>query len=123
MPIHACQFCRCSCRHTRNKHFKQLALLVTIYFATSSCHSKSLSNLAYLGQPLKFLFIAFNLLMLLWLSTYWKDVGGMVDNGSDAERAGAAIGATLGTGMLMALWGFGDIILGLLVLFTRPKGT
>lgn len=61
--------------------------------------------------------------MLLWLSTYWKDVGGMVDNGSDAERAGAAIGATLGTGMLMALWGFGDIILGLLVLFTRPKGT
>ena len=41
---------------------------------------------------------------------------------TDAEKAGTAIGATLGFGMLMGIWVFGDIILGLLVLFTKPKG-
>ena len=34
---------------------------------------------------------------------------------------GAAIGGTIGTGMLMGVWIFGDIILGMFVLFTRPK--
>lgn len=33
----------------------------------------------------------------------------------------AAIGGTIGTGVLISFWGFGDLILGLLVLFTRPK--
>ncbi|MGE4350590.1 MAG: zinc ribbon domain-containing protein [Bdellovibrionales bacterium] len=76
----------------------------------------------FFGKLFKFLFIVFNILMLLWLGSYWKDIGGMVGNGSSAQQAGAAIGATLGTGVLVTFWGFGDIVLGLLVLFTRPKG-
>ncbi|EHU01692.1 hypothetical protein CKS_0132 [Pantoea stewartii subsp. stewartii DC283] len=47
----------------------------------------------------------------------------MVNNAaSDAERAGAAIGAGLGVMAIGGIWVIGDIILGILVLFTRPKG-
>lgn len=75
------------------------------------------------GKLLKWLFILFNLLMIAWV------IGGMISVSevaetaqSDAEQAGAAIGATLGMGMLLGLWVLGDLILGILVLFTRPKG-
>lgn len=49
--------------------------------------------------------------------------GELVNNAaSDAERAGAAIGAGLGVMAIGGIWVIGDIILGILVLFTRPKG-
>ncbi|MGL5403771.1 MAG: hypothetical protein ACRC9I_08370, partial [Acinetobacter sp.] len=58
----------------------------------------------------------------VWLFSYFVDVGEVVNKaGSDAEQAGAAIGATVGTSMILGFWVFGDIILGLLVLLTRPK--
>lgn len=41
--------------------------------------------------------------------------------GSNAEASGAAIGGALGMGMLFVMWLIGDIILGMFVLFTRPK--
>lgn len=75
-----------------------------------------------IGQILKWLFILFNVLMAVWLFSYWGDMGTMMDgSGSDAERTGAAIGGTLGTGMIVTTWALGDVILGLFVLFTRPK--
>ncbi|MNR35776.1 hypothetical protein D3C85_1536430 [compost metagenome] len=40
---------------------------------------------------------------------------------SSAEQAGAAIGTGIGAVMIIGLWVFGDIILGLFVLLTRPK--
>ena len=41
---------------------------------------------------------------------------------SSTEQAGAAIGTGLGVlSMFLAFWAFGDIVLGLPVLFTRPK--
>ena len=39
---------------------------------------------------------------------------------SEAERAGTLIGGTIGAGMLFAIWFFGDFVLGMMVLFTRP---
>ena len=74
------------------------------------------------GKIIKYTFVGFNLLMLWWMIA---GVGGAAESidqaGSEAEQAGAAIGTGIGAMMVMTLWVFGDIILGLLVLFTRPK--
>lgn len=75
----------------------------------------------FFGKLFKWTFVGFNILMTFWLFSYWGVVGEMANAGDGATRAGATIGGTIGTGMLFGLWVFGDIILGLFVLFTRPK--
>jgi NADH:ubiquinone oxidoreductase subunit 6 (subunit J) len=78
----------------------------------------------FFGKLAKFLFIAFNLLMLLWLITYWVSAGNLMSEmQSEAERAGGAVGATLATGMLLFFWVAGALILGLITLFTRGQRT
>jgi len=75
-----------------------------------------------IGFIIKWAFILFNLLMIWWLISYFASVGELASNNdTDAEKAGTAIGATLGTGLIASIWVVGDIILGILVLFTRPK--
>lgn len=60
--------------------------------------------------------------MIVGLFSYWGTVSELIStSSSEAEQAAAAIGATLGTGMLLSIWVSGDIILGLFVLFTRPS--
>ena len=73
------------------------------------------------GKLCKWVFILFNVLMLFWMIGGMGSVGDLPEAASAAERAGQAIGASLGFGMLLMLWVFGDIILGLFVFFTRPK--
>lgn len=76
----------------------------------------------FFGKIIKWLFILFNLLMLFWLISYFVQLGELSSGlTSDAERAGAAIGGTMGTSVILMIWAIGDIILGLLVLFTRPR--
>ncbi|NWK17670.1 hypothetical protein HX771_16265 [Vibrio parahaemolyticus] len=76
----------------------------------------------FFGTLFKWGFILFNLLMVLWLISYWGDIGEMSSTArSDAELTGTAIGGAIGTSMLLGVWVFGDIILGLFVLFTRPR--
>lgn len=77
---------------------------------------------SFMGKLFKWTFILFNILMLVWL------VGGMMSAGeviqtaqSSAEQAGAAIGTGIGVMMILTLWAIGDILLGIFVLFTRPK--
>jgi uncharacterized membrane protein len=41
--------------------------------------------------------------------------------GSSAEQAGTAIGGAIGMSMVIGLWAFGDIVLGIFVLLTRGK--
>lgn len=70
------------------------------------------------GTLIKWAFVGFNLIMLVWI------VGGLqsastIEVHSEAERAGRAIGSAIGVASLLTLWVFGDIILGVLVLFTR----
>jgi hypothetical protein len=74
------------------------------------------------GQIAKWVFIGFNVLMLIWL------VGGMISAGqvvnsaqTDAEQAGAAVGTAIGVTFILMIWVFGDIILGLIALLTRGK--
>jgi hypothetical protein len=76
----------------------------------------------FFGFIFKWLLIIFNLLMIAWLLSYWSKLGEMTSSTmSSAEQAGAAIGGTLGTGLLFGIWVVGDIILGLATLLTRAR--
>lgn len=75
---------------------------------------------SFIGKIFKWLFILFNIFMIIWL------IGGMqsaneVEVTTQLEKDAHAVGTFLGVGMLMTFWALGDIILGLFVLFTRPK--
>lgn len=59
--------------------------------------------------------------MIFWLVSYFNAISDMGTGKSEAEQVGTAIGATLGTGFLASIWVVGDIILGILVLFTRAR--
>lgn len=92
-------------------------------FKCASCgYTVKKPKRSFLGKTFKWVFILFNVLMAIWLFSYWGTVGEIMNEGtSDAAQAGTAVGATIGTGMLFVLWALGDIILGALVLFTRPR--
>jgi hypothetical protein len=83
---------------------------------------REVSDRTTFGKIVKWIFIIFNVLMLIWLVSSCAAVGDISSNAAnDAERAGAAIGAGLGVTFLLFVWGVGDVILGLFVLFTRRK--
>lgn len=62
-----------------------------------------------MGKISKWAFILFN----LWMIYLFLDLGGQ-DKMSDAAKG-------LGAVVLLPLWAMGDLILGLFVLFTKPK--
>jgi hypothetical protein len=62
------------------------------------------------------------MLMIFWVIAGFNVASEtMQDTVNDAEKAGAAIGSTIGMGLIVILWALGDIILGMFVLFTRRK--
>lgn len=72
------------------------------------------------GKIIKWLFIIFNILMLVWLIAGMSSVGNQYNMAaSDAERAGTAIGASIGMGIIIFFWVGGAIILGIATLLTR----
>lgn len=74
------------------------------------------------GQIIKWTFILFNGLMIWWMFASFVLISdGVGGAASDAEMAGNAIGGAIGIWMIMTTWVLGDIILGMFVLFTRPK--
>lgn len=77
---------------------------------------------SFIGKVFKWLFILFNIFMLV---ASFKACGGVSEvyssSQNEYEQAGAAIGTTIGMGLILTVWVFVDIILGLFVLFTRPK--
>lgn len=76
----------------------------------------------FFGKLFKYSFIFFNLLMGWWLIAGMSAASkATLAASSGAEQAGAAIGTGIGAAMIIGVWVFGDIILGLFVLFTRPK--
>lgn len=70
------------------------------------------------------LFWGFNVVMAVG---FFGGMSDSVEQGaaitSEAEQAGFAIGTAIGFGMILTIWAFGAIILGLFVLFTRGKKT
>lgn len=76
----------------------------------------------FFGKLIKWSFIGFNILMLIWF------IGGIgsaskhvAEATTEAEKAGGAIGTGLGAMMLIFIWVAGTIILGIFTLLTRPK--
>lgn len=77
---------------------------------------------SFIGKLFKWSFILFNILMVIWMFSYMGIIGEGMDSAVDEyESAGTAIGGTIGVGILLFIWAIGDIILGMFVLFTRPK--
>ena len=77
---------------------------------------------SFFGTLIKWSFIGFNILMAISLVVGMNGATESMNAAmSEAEKAGAAIGTGLGAAMILSIWVFGDIILGLFVLFTRPK--
>jgi hypothetical protein len=77
----------------------------------------------FFGWIFLVVFLGFNALMIGWLITYWNLIGDALSSGSEAARAGSAIGATIGTGMILFFWMAGAVITGLLALVTRGRKT
>jgi hypothetical protein len=74
------------------------------------------------GKIVKWSFVGFNLLMLLWVLSYCSFVGKAASSAAtDAEKVGTGIGSILGSGMLLFIWMFGAVVLGIMTLLTRGK--
>lgn len=88
---------------------------------------KEVSDRTLMGKILKWLFIGFNVIMLLVMISTCSTTGEAINSaGANAEyaeaaRAGATIGAGLAIGSLLFVWLAGAVILGLFVLLTRRK--
>ena len=74
------------------------------------------------GKIVKWGFIVFNVIMVAWMGSYFGFIGESMEGAkSGAEGVGMAIGAGIGVTMLLVIWVFVDIILGMVFLFTRPS--
>ena len=83
---------------------------------------KEISDRTIFGKIVKWLFILFNILMVFALFKGCSAASDVILNAqSEAEKAGAGVGATIGMGMILGLWAMGDIIIGIVVLLTRRK--
>ena len=77
---------------------------------------------SFFGKLVKYSFIAFNILMLLWFIFGVGSAAEPIETaGGEAEQAGAAIGTGLGAMMIIFIWVAGDVVLGLMTLLTRAK--
>ena len=60
--------------------------------------------------------------MVLWVYSAISLTNNHVDYAiTDDQKAAATLGKMLGAGVLISLWGIGDVILGLFVFLTRRK--
>lgn len=75
----------------------------------------------FFGKFVIFIFWAFNILMAVSIWAGAKSASEHSAGLSGAEAAGAAIGTGLGITVLLFIWLFGVVILGLMALLTRPK--
>lgn len=75
-------------------------------------------KLGFFGWIWRILFWLWQVAMVTWIFSYAGEVAPMVDAGG-AEGAGAAIGATIGVGFIIAIWCAGTVIFGIFVLLTR----
>lgn len=74
------------------------------------------------GKIIKWSFIIFNVVMFLVLFSFCGEVAQISEQmNDDAAKAGAGLGAALGSTVLLGFWAIVDFILGILVLLTRPK--
>jgi hypothetical protein len=88
---------------------------------------REISDRTAFGKIIKYVFILFNILMLVIMAVSCSATGKVISSAgsqaehADAATAGATIGAGIAIGSLLFLWVAGDVILGSFVLFTRRK--
>lgn len=75
-------------------------------------------KLGFFGWGWRILLTIWQVAMIGWIVSYTQTVAPIVEAGG-AKGAGAAIGGTIGVGMIVATWVAGTIILGIFVLLTR----
>ncbi len=74
------------------------------------------------GKIVKYTFIGFNILMLVWFIGGMASASKSIENATtEAEQAGATIGTGLGAMFIIFSWVVGAIILGIMTLLTRAK--
>jgi hypothetical protein len=74
------------------------------------------------GQICKWIFIAFNALMIVWLFLTTAGATEATELAtSQAARDGIALGLGMAMTMIGTIWAIGDVILGMFVMFTRAK--
>lgn len=77
---------------------------------------------SFFGKIIKWSFIIFNVIMFLALFSYCGEVAQISEQlKDDAAKAGAGLGAAIGSTVLLVFWAIVDFILGFMVLLTRPK--
>jgi len=77
----------------------------------------------FFGKLIKWSFIIFNVIMVFWLFGGVNEATEGMEHLDKASQAGTAIGTGIAAMMIITIWVVGDIILGMLVLFTRPKAS
>lgn len=89
-------------------------------FKCPSCgHQLRKPKRTFFGKIIKWTFILFNLFMIYWIIRYFGDASEVMQNAG--YRAGTTIGTGIGMMVIGTIWVIGDVIIGMLVLFTRPK--
>lgn len=73
-------------------------------------------------QIFRWSFFGFNLLMLVWLVSYIASTGKLkAAAASAADKATLAQAIAVGGGVVLGVWLFGAVLLGLLSSLTRPR--
>jgi hypothetical protein len=74
------------------------------------------------GKIVKYTFIGFNILMLVWFIGGMASASKGIENATtEVEQAGATIGTGLGAIFIIFIWVVGAVILGIMTLLTRAK--
>lgn len=74
------------------------------------------------GNFVKFGFIGFNILMVYWFFSYVVDISHSLNTASsEAVKTGTSIGGGIGMMFILIIWGVGCVVLGLMMLLTKPK--
>ena len=74
------------------------------------------------GQIVKYVFILFHLGMLVWMLSICYKAGESVNNSSSQlGEAAAVVGGGIGGAVVLVIWVLGSVIIGFIVLATRPR--
>lgn len=65
--------------------------------------------------------VIWTVLAVIWIAAGLGSTGDMTPDASEAEAAGRAIGAGLAITVIIIVWFFGFLVLGLVWLMSRPK--
>lgn len=76
----------------------------------------------FIGKLFLVLFWGFNAIMALALFRgLTSSARRLAEASTEAQQAGTAVGAAIGTGMILVIWAAGAVILGLVLLITPGK--